>query len=509
MDTLMNDEQSTRPLALSYLRFSSSEQVKDAKTSDQISRAKEWAEENGYQFSETSFRDLGVSAFKGDNSSIGALGKFLKAVEDGLIPRGSALVIEALDRLSRENQWRGQMLLGNILSNGVDVVTLNDGQRYTFHDLQQDMGVAIQIILAFNLAHRESQQKSKRVAAGWRRNTELVKEGKRLRSGAVPAWVKLIGGMDDGYFEVLPDKADITRELYARFADGQTVWSIAKDFRDRGIKTPRGKTYASGNIYRSVASKAPYGILELGKGTRNNRTVFDQIDNYFPRIVDEDIERRVLFRLANMRKNNPPEAKGLTSPKRKTHGILTGVIWSPERAGGNRSVCRKCTDGTYAYVDNTTRKWVAKREVIERPFLEGWSQVVVAYDTDTTPAIDAAEAYLFSAQTSLEFAERSGSERLILAAEADVEEAQRMLKEQRRGQALALQEIPSDISQMEPWEANQVVRRVVERVDVVRGDKRQIWASGEDGRRGKQVMLTVKLRNGLKLDLGDTELIFS
>ena len=88
MTTSMNEQQQQRPLALSYLRFSSAQQVKDIKKADQINRAKQWAEENGYQFSETSFSDLGVSAYKGDNSTIGDLGRFLKAVEDGLIPRG-------------------------------------------------------------------------------------------------------------------------------------------------------------------------------------------------------------------------------------------------------------------------------------------------------------------------------------------------------------------------------------------------------------------------------------
>ncbi len=508
-DCTPDDTKDTRPLALSYLRFSSAKQVKDNKTVDQVRRAREWAEENGYLFSETSFKDLGVSAFKGDNSSVGDLRRFLEAVDDGLIPRGSALIIEALDRLSRENQWQGQMLLGNILSKGVDVVTLSDGQKYTFEDLQQDMGVAIQIILAFNLANRESLQKSKRVTAGWQRNLAKVKTGERLRSSTVPSWVKLVGTLDDGRFEVVEDQAKVTRELYERFADGETVWSIAKGFRDRGVKTPRGKEFASGNIYRLVKSKAPYGILELGKGTKNDRTVFDQIEGYFPRIVSEDVQRRVTLRLQDMKNRQTPEAKTLTSPKRKTHGILTGVIWSHEKAGGNRAVCRKGSDGSYAYVDNVTRRWVAKREVIERTFLEGWPEIVKAYDTDTTPEIEAAETALLSAQTALDFAARKGSERLIMAAEADVEEAQRTLRDLRKGQALALQEIPEDLTGMEPWEANDVVRRVIERVDVVRGTERQTRPAVGDGRVGKQVMLHVVLKNSLRLTTGDLSLLFT
>ncbi|MDA9980221.1 recombinase family protein [Yoonia sp.] len=502
-----------RPLAFSYVRFSSEAQARGSSLARQTEAAQRWADENGYQLSATTFRDLGVSAFKGDNSSIGRLAAFLEAVENGVVPKGAALLVENLDRVSRQNHRKATRVLEDILEAGIDVVTLQDGKRYTLKDLDEDPLTSIMIILSFARAHDESLTKSKRVKDGWQRNLAKVRDGTRLRSSTVPSWLKLVGTMDDGHLELVPEKVSMVQELYQRFADGQSVNSIAKGFRERGIPTLRDRAFTSGNIYRIVKSKAPYGILEVGRGTNNDRTVFDQIEGYFPRIVDEEVQRRVTFRLQNMRQKTAAieaatNASAATSPKRRTNGILTGVIWSHEKAGGGRCVCRKSSDGTYAYVDNLTRRWVAKREVLERPFLEGWSEVVMAYETDTTPEIEDAEAALLTAETTLEFAEGKGSERLILAAQADVEEAQRNLKELRKGQALAMQEVPTDLSEMEPWEANQVVRRVIERIDVVRGDARQQRVEGGDGRLGKQVMLDVKLRNGVRLYFGDLELLF-
>ena len=502
-----------RPLAFSYVRFSSEAQAKGSSLARQTEAAQRWSDENGYQLSSTTFRDLGVSAFKGDNSSIGRLAAFLEAVESGVVPKGAALLVENLDRVSRQKHRKATRVLEDILEAGVDVVTLQDGKRYTLKDLDEDPLTSIMIILTFARAHDESLTKSKRVKDGWQRNLAKVRDGTRLRSSTVPSWLKLVGTMDDGHFELVPEKVSMIQELYERFADGQSVNSIAKGFRERGIPTLRDKAFASGNIYRIVASKAPYGVLEIGRGTNNDRTVFDQIDGYFPRIVDEDVQRRVTFRLQNMRQKQKKAAVdaatgGSGEPKRKTNGILTGVVWSHEKAGGGRCVCRKSTDGTYAYVDNLTRRWVAKREVLERPFLEGWHEIVTAFETDTTPEIEDAEAALLSAETTLEFAEGKASDRLILAAQADVEEAERDLKELRKGQALAMQELPRDLSEMEPWEANVIVRRVVERIDVVRGDARQQRVDGGDGRRGKQVMLDVKLRNGVRLRFGDLELLF-
>ncbi|MFD1194028.1 recombinase family protein [Seohaeicola saemankumensis] len=502
-----------RHLAFSYVRFSSEKQRQGASLERQTEAAQRWADENGYVLDKSlNLNDEAVSAFRGDNTTVGKLATFKALTEQRLIPQGSVLIVENLDRISRQSHRKAARVLEDILEAGVDVVTLQDGKRYTLKDLDEDPLTSIMIILTFSRAHEESLTKSKRVKDGWQRNLAKVKEGKRLRSRAIPSWLKLVGGvnapLDNGHFEIIHEKAEVMRELFQRFADGETVWSIAKGFRDRDIKTPRGKTYASGNIYRLVSSKAPYGILEIGKGTKNDRTVIDQIEGYFPRIVDEDVQRRVMMRLQDMNRFKTKEAKALTSPKRKTHGILTGVIWSPEKAGGNRAVCRKGSDGSYAYVDGITRRWVAKREVIERPFLEGWPEIVIAYETDTTPELNDAEEALTAALTALEFAHRSGSERLVLAAQADVEEAQSELKELHRGQALALQEIPESLDGMEPWEANQVVRRLVERVNVVRGEQRQQRTEGGDGRVGKKVMLEVKLRNKVKVYLGDQELMF-
>jgi DNA invertase Pin-like site-specific DNA recombinase len=505
----------TRPIAFSYVRFSSEKQRSGASLERQTDAAKKWADENGYTLDTSlNLHDLGVSAYRGANATTGALSGFLEAIEAGQVPQGSTLLVENLDRLSRQTHRKAARLLEDILEAGVDVVTLQDGKRYTLADLDEDPLTSIMIILTFARGHEESLTKSKRVKHGWQRNLEKVKEGTRKRSRAIPNWLKLVGTMDAGHFEILEDRAQITHELFSKFANGEPVWSIAKSFRDRGIKTPRGKTFASGNIYRLVKSRAPFGILEIGRGTKNDRTVFDQIDNYFPRIVDEDTQRRVRMRLEGIAQRKEGN-RIINDPKRKTHGILTGVIRTEE---GNRCVCRKSTDGSFAYVETTTRRWLASRNVIESRFLEGWLEIVAAHDTDSGPEINDAEAALTVAQTDAEIAirrlknehllprVRATVESTLLVAQSNTEELHQYLKELRRGQVLAAQEVPKNIpsaiqrGEIEPWEANQWVRMIVDKVTVKRGDKKK----GPE----RKTMLTVTLKNGLSVHLGDTELMF-
>ncbi|MCU8114274.1 recombinase family protein [Vibrio vulnificus] len=47
-------------------------------------------------------RDRGLSAFKAEHIKRGALGKFIAAIEDGLIAEGSILIVESMDRVSRD-----------------------------------------------------------------------------------------------------------------------------------------------------------------------------------------------------------------------------------------------------------------------------------------------------------------------------------------------------------------------------------------------------------------------
>jgi hypothetical protein len=60
------------------------------------------------------FNDLGVSAYRGKNAEAGRLADFLVAVEDGIVPRGSYLLVESLDRISRQAARKALRVLEDI-----------------------------------------------------------------------------------------------------------------------------------------------------------------------------------------------------------------------------------------------------------------------------------------------------------------------------------------------------------------------------------------------------------
>src|SRR5690606_26294712 len=152
--------------AYSYIRFSSPEQARGDSLRRQTAKAEEWCAKRGIVLDDT-LRDLGVSAFRGANRDIGALRSFLDEVKRGKVVRGSFLIVESLDRLSREAVLDAAARLFDLILAGVTVVTLSDGQEYSADRLRNDWTPLIVSIAIMARAHEESRIKGERVAEAW------------------------------------------------------------------------------------------------------------------------------------------------------------------------------------------------------------------------------------------------------------------------------------------------------------------------------------------------------
>lgn len=128
----------SKGLVYSYLRFSDPKQSTGSSTDRQLAYAKKWASEHGLQLdSSLTLRDEGLSAYHQQHIKSGALGVFLRAVEDGRVPHGSVLIVEGLDRLSRAEPIQAQAQLAQIVNAGITVVTASDGKAYSSTRLKE------------------------------------------------------------------------------------------------------------------------------------------------------------------------------------------------------------------------------------------------------------------------------------------------------------------------------------------------------------------------------------
>ena len=112
---------------ISYTRFSSRKQAKGLSYARQIEAAKEWCTQNGHTLDEEDkFEDLGISAYSGANAATGALSRLQEMLSNGQIERGTILIVEALDRITRLSLPKAITLLMNLATSGLRVITLSD-----------------------------------------------------------------------------------------------------------------------------------------------------------------------------------------------------------------------------------------------------------------------------------------------------------------------------------------------------------------------------------------------
>ncbi|MGO9700320.1 MAG: recombinase family protein, partial [Xanthobacteraceae bacterium] len=150
----------TDPKAYSYVRFSTRAQERGDSHRRQTDKAAKYAAERGLVLdTELKLTDLGVSAYRSRNAKTGALGVFLKAAEEGKVPKGSYLLVENIDRLTRDDMPDALPLFMQIVNAGVVVVTLTNGEQYSRERLKKDPYATYSIVSELIRANQESFRK--------------------------------------------------------------------------------------------------------------------------------------------------------------------------------------------------------------------------------------------------------------------------------------------------------------------------------------------------------------
>jgi DNA invertase Pin-like site-specific DNA recombinase len=291
---------STPAVAYSYVRFSSPPQAHGDSLRRQTEAAHAWCEKNQVHLDETlTFRDLGKSAFLGEhrkNPDRHALAAFLKLVQDGRVTRGSYLVIESLDRLTREHVRAGLMLLLGLIEAGVRIVQLSPSEL-VYDEKSEEMGLMLAIV-ELSRGHRESKRKSDLIKASWDMRKRNAREKKQPHKGHLPAWVEC----QDGKLKLIPERAAVVKRLFRLTIDGYGLVSIIHKFEEEKIppfgpvviRDGRKRSQFCGRWQRAYLSKILRDRRAVGEFQPCRREGHkkipdgDPISGYFPAVVTED-----------------------------------------------------------------------------------------------------------------------------------------------------------------------------------------------------------------------------
>jgi len=325
----------------SYIRFSTPEQAAGSSTARQTEFAERYAAENGLTLdSSLSLRDEGLSAYHQTHIKQGALGAFLRAIENGQVESGSLLVIEALDRLSRAEPIEAQALLYQIINAGITVVTASDGKHYDRASLKSNPMDLVYSLLVMIRAHEESETKARRVSAAIRIACENWISGKKrthIRNGRPPEWLEETGNTEPPLFRLIPERAEALRMALNLYQTGMGGSAIAKHLNQDKISYT-GRPISSAHLYKILKSPALTGIKEISVSGETY-----QLHDYYPAILNK-AEHDLLLSTKGTR----PRASGSNIP-----GVFTGIGicycgYCGTTMNGINMQFRARTDGTLA-----------------------------------------------------------------------------------------------------------------------------------------------------------------
>jgi DNA invertase Pin-like site-specific DNA recombinase len=281
---------SSRPKAYSYIRFSTPEQISGDSLRRQTQAAAEYAAVHNLELVQGCYDDLGISAYHGANAETGMLSKFIDAVRDKTIPRGSYLLIESMDRLSRAKPRRALRLLENICDEGITVVTLSDGKIYTEETLDDDPMAYMWAFMTAIRANEESAVKSRRMKAAWATKRTAVAE--KVLTARIPCWLKLAGIRPDRRFEIIEERAAVVRRIYEMSLQGIGQNRIAEILNQEAVPPfDRARRWHASYMMRLLRSESVIGtyltrVVEPIETNQKNVVPIGRIDGYYPAIVE-------------------------------------------------------------------------------------------------------------------------------------------------------------------------------------------------------------------------------
>ena len=280
------------------VRFSTPQQEKGDSKDRQLRDCRAFCERNGWEVEEV-IEDLGRSAWTGANLSVGNLGKFAERVRAGEVPPGSILVVEKLDRLSRQAPRITQRWMEDLCALGLRIATVAGSRVYDDASLRANPMESFEILFGAHLAWQESEQKSERVLARIGTNMALAKTTGRVLTAKAPGW--LLARADRSGFDLIAERVAILIRIYEMAAEGKGARWIAKTLNEEGVpawgkwrkpnSSPTWETTYVALLLRHPSVEGDY--VPGFSNAKASRTKFNEpIIGYYPRVVPADLVAR-------------------------------------------------------------------------------------------------------------------------------------------------------------------------------------------------------------------------
>lgn len=296
--------------AVIYTRVSTEDQVREGYSLQAQERTlREFAEKSGFEVVGI-YVDEGISG-----RSIKKRKELSNLLQDAEKKKFDLVLIYKLDRLSRTVR-DAYTIIDTLVKNEIGVLSYSE-KHINFSTAQQRAMFGMSMVFA----QLEVEQISERVVFGMQ---EAAKSGKPMFD--TPYGYR----NNNGIIEIVPEEAEIVKEMFSLYKEGHGFNSIAKNFNNRGIKPPKGEFWHSNTINRCVQNKAYYGVREIHFKKIKTTEI---CENVYPTIIPKD-EFDYAQRLRESKAELHPKSANL----RTNSPVFSGFL-KCSRCGQSVSTC--------------------------------------------------------------------------------------------------------------------------------------------------------------------------
>ncbi len=328
--------------AISYIRYSTKNQKKGSSEERQITRSKEYMRTNNLvALNKTIYLDEGKSGYSQENLSDGHLGRFLNEIQENKIPKGTTLIIESMDRLSRAKTTTVIQIILNIVEAGIKIVILDKYEMVIdkkLLDSQDSTFVWGMLTAEINRAFGESKRKSELISKARELERQKARNGEGLISGVLPAW---LSKNKEGIIFEVKERADVVRLIYTMYLDGKGAYTITKYLQKNVTEHPpfgcrkNTRIWHKSYINKLLNNHAVYGrcIPHTYDNNEKKRIGLQPIEDYYPAIISKEEFDKVQYIKAKKsiiegetenEKTSRLEYRGRTG---RVSNLLSGIIY--------------------------------------------------------------------------------------------------------------------------------------------------------------------------------------
>lgn len=229
-----------------YRRWSTLEQGNSDRSSDdrQIANTHAFCREMGWTITDRVAVDAGRSAFTGENLTKGYLGKLTTKLLTGAIdPTETIIVVEELDRLSRQPPGRMTAWIQPLLALGVHFAVANTRQiinEATMNDFGQFVSLMSQAFSNYEFSRKQQG----RGTGAWNKRRDAAREGRNLSRHRARGW--LAWDFAAKRYIELPERVWLIHEMFRLHVEDKLgKGEIAKTFNARAVADPRYRAFSS------------------------------------------------------------------------------------------------------------------------------------------------------------------------------------------------------------------------------------------------------------------------